>query len=129
MKLGQILVCCMRQTFLTCFWLIAGYWELVTSQFMILLKWQYCKIWPFLNVLYSSFQKNETLKFWHSWLLSNRSRLLNWIGPETYPQSSKLFSWPLKIIALVYIYQLLKYSYLMSFGSTDIFKNTPCLMY
>ena len=61
------------------------------------------------------FQKNETLKFWHRWLLSSRSRLLNWKGPETYPQSSKLFTWPLKIIALVYICQLPKSSYLMSF--------------
>ena len=38
---------------------------------------------PFLIVLYSPFQKNETLESWHIWLLSNWSRLLNWKGPGT----------------------------------------------
>ena len=32
---------------------------------------------PFLILPYSSFQKNETLKTWHNWLLSNWSMLLN----------------------------------------------------
>ena len=38
---------------------------------------------PFLIVPYSPFQKNETQKSWHNWLLSNWSRLLNWNGPGT----------------------------------------------
>ena len=36
---------------------------------------------PFLNASYSPFQKNETLKSSHNWLLSNWSRLLNWKRP------------------------------------------------
>ena len=36
---------------------------------------------PFLIVLYSLFQKNETLESWHVWLLSNWCRLLNKKGP------------------------------------------------
>ena len=32
---------------------------------------------PFLIVLYSPLQKNETLESWHIWLLSNWGRLLN----------------------------------------------------
>ena len=76
--------CAVWQTSLKCFWLNAGDWELVPSPFMILLKWQCSKIWPFLiiwhlpilTVPYSPFQKNETLES-----LSNWSRLLNWKGP------------------------------------------------
>ena len=51
-KFGQILVCYMTvwQTFLTYFWLNAGDWKLVPGSFMILLKWQYSKIWSFLMV-------------------------------------------------------------------------------
>ena len=47
MKFGQIL---------------AGDWILVSGPFMILLKWQYSEIWPFLIVPYSPTQKNETLE-------------------------------------------------------------------
>ena len=32
---------------------------------------------PFLIVLYSPFEKDETLESWHIWLLSNSGRLLN----------------------------------------------------
>ena len=32
------------------FWLNVGDWKLVPGPFMILLKWQYSKIWPFLLV-------------------------------------------------------------------------------
>ena len=39
-----------RETFLTCFWLSVGDWKLVLGSFMILLKWRYSKIWPFLIV-------------------------------------------------------------------------------
>ena len=35
----------------------------------------------------------------------------------------------LKIIALVYIYQLAKFDDLMSCGSKDVLKNAPCLVY
>ena len=38
---------------------------------------------PFWYLPYSPFQKNETLESWYKWLLSNRSRLLNWKGPRT----------------------------------------------
>ena len=43
-------------------------------------------------------------------------------------QSSKLFRRYLKIIALAYIYQLAKFGDLISCGSRNMFKNTPCLM-
>ena len=123
--------------YLTCLWLNAGDWKLVQGPFMILLEQQYSDIcpffqsWhlPFLIVPYSPFQINETLESWHNWLLSNLSRLLNWEGPGTWPQSSKLFKRLLKIIALAYIYQLTKCGDLMSCGSKDTVKNTPCLMY
>ena len=126
MKYGQILMCCMTNI-----------WKLVPGPFMILLKWQYSadltifNSWrlPFLIVPYWPFQKYETLESWHNWLLSNWSRLLNWKGPGTYPQSSKLFKRFLKIIALAYIYQLAKFGDLIGFSSKDIFKNGPCLMY
>ena len=39
-----------KKTFLTCFWLNAGDWKLVLDLFIILFKWQYSKIWPFLIV-------------------------------------------------------------------------------
>ena len=35
----------------------------------------------------------------------------------------------MKIIALVYIYQLAKFGDLMNYGSKDTFKNAPCLKY
>ena len=35
----------------------------------------------------------------------------------------------MKVIAVAYIYQLAKFDDFMSFGSKDIFKNAPCLMY
>ena len=59
--------------------------------------------------------------------MSNWSRLVNWKGPETWPQSSELFKRFLKIIDLVYIYQLAKFGDLTSCGSIDIFKNAPWL--
>ena len=68
---------------------------------------------PFLIVPYSPFQKNETLESWNNRLLSYWGRLLNWKGPGTSPQSSKLFKRLLKIIALAYIYQLTKFGGLM----------------
>ena len=77
----------------------------------------------FLNDPYSLFQKNETLKSWNKWLLSNWSRLLNWKGPGTYPQSSKLFQRFLNIIALACINQLAQFGDLMSFGSKNIFEH------
>ena len=71
---------------------------------------------------YSQIQKNETLESWHN------EKDLNWKGHGTYPQSSKLRKRFLKIIAFVYIYQLVKFGELMSFGSKDIFKNVPYRM-
>ena len=49
--------------------------------------------------------------------MSNWSRLVNWKGPETWPQSSELFKRFLKIIDLVYMCQLAKFGDLMSCGS------------
>ena len=76
-------------TFLICFPCWSG--KLVPGPFMILLKWQYSKTWPFLVIdiyhfqmsLIHLFKKNETLESWHDWLLSNWSRLLNWKEPGT----------------------------------------------
>ena len=35
----------------------------------------------------------------------------------------------MEIITLAYIYQLAKFGDVLTFGSKDIFKNAPCLMY
>ena len=78
---------------------------------------------------YSPFQKNETLETWHNRLLSNWSRLFNWKGAGAYPQSSKSFKWFQENIDLAYIYQLSKFGGWMCYGSKDIFKNAPWLMY
>ena len=95
-----------------------------------LLRWQtFANRFCFTNSNPVKFSRNETLEFWHSWLLSNLRRLLNWKGPGTQPQSSKLFKRFLKIIALVYIYQLTKFGDLISCGSKDTVKSAPCLMY
>ena len=136
MKLGQILVCPMTNISNM---FLAQCWRLETSfrpfyDFIKMVTVQNLAIFnswhlPFLIVPYSHFQKNETLESWNSWLLSNLSRLLNWKGPGTQPQYSKLFKRFLKIIALAYIYQLTKFGDLMSCGSKDIVKNAPCLMY
>ena len=92
MKFGQILVCCMKNISNM---FLAECWRLETSSrlfydFIKMTIQQDLAIFngwhiPFLIVLYSSFQKNETLESWHNWLLSNWSRLLNWKGPGTYP--------------------------------------------
>ena len=81
--------CAVWQIFLTSFWLNAGDWKLVPSPFMILIKWQYSKIWSFLMVniyqfkmsLIHLFKKYETLESWHNCFFNNWSRLLNWKGP------------------------------------------------
>ena len=51
--------------------------------------------------------------------------MLNCEGSGTWSQSSKLFKRLLEIIALVYIYQLAKFGYLMRCGSKDTFKMHP----
>ena len=56
-------------------------------------------------------------------MLSNRNRLLNYKGPGTYPQISKLFKRFLKIITLAYIYQFVKFADFMSCDSKYIFKT------
>ena len=65
MKFGQILVC-VWQTFLTCFWLNAGDWKLVPGPVIILLEWQYSKIWQFLIVDICHFSLS-LLKFSKKW--------------------------------------------------------------
>ena len=82
--------CAVWQTFLTCFWFNAGDWKLVPGPFMILLKWQYSEICPFLVITFTffkcplfTFSKIETLEPWHHWLLSDWIRLLNWKGTGT----------------------------------------------
>ena len=50
MKFGRVLLCYMTNISNMCFWLNAEDWKLVPSSFLILLKWQYRKIWPFLMV-------------------------------------------------------------------------------
>ena len=77
MKFDQISVC-LKQTFLTCFWLNAGEWELVPGP-VIFCGW----FFPFSILPYSLFLINETLKTWHDWLSSNWSMLLNCKQPGT----------------------------------------------
>ena len=55
MKFGQILVCCITNisnisNISNIFWFNAGDWKLVSGIFMILLKWKYSEIWPFLII-------------------------------------------------------------------------------
>ena len=136
MKLGQILVCCMTNISNS---FLAQCWRLETSprpfyDFIKMTIYRDLAIFnsrhlPFLNVPYSLFQINETQESWHNCLLSNWSRLLNWKRSGTKPHSSKSFKTFLKIIILVYIYQLANFGDLMSCSSKDIFKNAPCLIY
>ena len=58
-------------------------------------------------LLYIFSEKAKDLESWHNFLLSNCSRLLNWKGPGTLLQFSKLLKKFLKIIHLDYIYQLI----------------------
>ena len=84
MKFGQILVCCMTNISKM---FLAEYGRLETGSrlFYNIIKMtipQGLAIFngrhiPFLIVLYSPFQKNETLESWHIWLFSNWDRLLN----------------------------------------------------
>ena len=83
MKFGQILVCCMTNI---SDMFLAECWRLGTSSrlfydFIKMTIQQDLAIFNGWHVLYSPFQKNETLKSWHIWLLSNWGRLLNWKGP------------------------------------------------
>ena len=90
MKFGQILVCC-KTNISNMF--LAQCWRLETSprSFYDFIKMTIQQdlatfnSWhlPFLIVPYATFQKNEALKCWHDWLLSNWSRLPNWKGPGT----------------------------------------------
>ena len=83
-KFGQILVCCMTNISNM---FLAECWRLETSSrlfydFIKMTIQQDLAIFngwhiPFLIVLYSPFQKNETLESWYIWLLSNWGRLLN----------------------------------------------------
>ena len=111
MKFGQIPVCCMTN--------ISNMFLAQCCSRLFLVVHHL----PFLNVPYSPSQKNETLESRHNWLLSNWGSLLNWKGPGTYPQSSKLFNRFVKIIIPIYIYQLAKFVDLMSCGSKDKFKK------
>ena len=82
-KFGQVLVCCMTNISNM---FLAECWRLETSSrffydFIKMTIQQDLAIFndwhiPFLIVLYSPFQKNETLESWHIWLLSNWDRLL-----------------------------------------------------
>ena len=140
MKFIQILACCMA-TFVTCFWPNAGDWKLVPSPFMILLKWQYSEIRPFLIVdiyhfliiLSSPFQKNEISESWHDFVMT-------WHDIEYLEQVTKLKrTWNLALVLQIvqklpenyftYIYQLAKFGDLRSCGSKHILKNAPSLMH
>ena len=129
MKLDQILVCCM--TNISNLFLAQG-WRLDTSSrpFMILLKWQYSKIWPFLIFDFYQFSLSlinlftkmnfwnlDMIGYWHYWITG------------AGPQSSKLLKRFLKIIPLAHIYQFAKFGDLICYGSKDIFKNVLCLIY
>ena len=93
---GQILVCCMTNisNILTQCWRLETssrpFYDFITMTIYddpAILK---CWLLSFSIFPYSGFQKRETQESWHNWLLSNCSRLLNWKGPETSSQSSKL---------------------------------------
>ena len=84
MKFGQILVCCMTNIsniFLTECWrletssrIFCDFIKMAIQQDQAIFNGRRI---PFLIVLYSPFQKNETLESWHIWLLSNWGRFLN----------------------------------------------------
>ena len=89
-EFGQIQECCITNfsnMFLVQCWGLEG----SSNPFYDFIKitiWQDLAIFnnihlPFWYLLYSPFQKNETLESCYKRLLSNRSRLLNWKGPRT----------------------------------------------
>ena len=47
--------CAVWKTWLICFWFNARVWKLVPFPFMISLKWQCSKIWPFLMLAFTTF--------------------------------------------------------------------------
>ena len=83
--------------------LLAECWRLETffRPFYVFIKALIFNSWhlPILVVPYSPFQKDETLEFW------------------------------LKIITFAYIYLSAKFGDSMGYGSKDVFKNGPCLVY
>ena len=108
MKLGQILVCPMTNIsnlFLAQCWRLESSFRpfydfiqmAIERNLVIFNSWHL----PFLIVCYSHFQKNETLESWNWWLLSNLSRLLNWKGPGTQPQFSKLLKRKLPLLTSI----------------------------
>ena len=84
MKFGQIPVCCktnLSNMFLTECWSLEtssrffyDFIKMTIEQDLVIFNGWHI---PFLIVIYSPFQKNETLESWHIWLLSNWGRLLN----------------------------------------------------
>ena len=135
MKFGQILVCFMTNIsnmFLAECWRLETNFRFFYDFIKITIQQDLGSILMVdiyhLIVLYSPFQKNNTLESWHIWLLSNWGRLLNCIGPVIQYQSPKLFKRLLKIIVLAYIYQLAKFGDFMICCLEDIFKNAPYLM-
>ena len=58
------------------FWLNVGDWKLVPGPFMILLKWQYSKIWPFLLVEIYHFElgdKNPPVNLYYKSTYGNQT--------------------------------------------------------
>ena len=85
------------------------------------MKWQYNEICQFLVVDIYHFQFSlihpfKKMKHWKLDIIGSSV-----IGPECYIEKEN--------IALAYIDQLPKFGKSMSYGSKEIFKYTPCLMY
>ena len=95
-EIWRILVCCMTNISKL---FLAQCWRLETSSrpfydFIKMTIQQDLAIFngwhiPLLIVLYSPFQKNETLESWHIWLLSNWGRFLNLESSSSLPNCSK----------------------------------------
>ena len=136
MKLDQILVCCLTNISNM---FLAQCWRPETSSrssydfikmtigrdLTIFNNWHL----PFLIVLSSIFQKNETLKSWHNWLLSKFEQVAKLKRNCNLAPALPIVQIIPETIALAYIYQLTKFADLMSCGSKDMVKNAPCLMY
>ena len=91
---------------------------------------------PFIIIPYTPLHKSEILESWRNWLLSNWSRSLNWKGPGTYPQSSKLFKRLLPLLISISCLSLVThwvvveriYSKTHPFSCTDTHHNVTYLV-
>ena len=133
MKLGQILVCCIKSISNM---FLAQHWRLETSSrhlydFIKITIWHDLAIFnswhlPFLIVLIHVYKK---VKHWNLNITGYWVIGAGCLIEMTWNLALQIVLKIPEIIAIAYIYQIAKFGDLMSCGSKDIFRNVPCLMY